>query len=152
MLIAEQQSGMTRRGAVYEYIRTHPGARPGIAKETPPRDGGPAISHLLVGEARLREDEEERILPLRLPAMVFQGRAGVLLGVLTQETPRRSLCLLHVPHYQRKEGLAKELGHHSRPYRGTWKGWIQTGLVCKEEDRRGIAIRWSLTPTTSLAS
>src|SRR5260370_39242606 len=52
------------------------GARPRDRQGTPPRDRRPAISHLLVGEARLREDEEERILPLRLPRDGLPRRAG----------------------------------------------------------------------------
>ena len=134
----EAKSGMTRRGVVYEYIRAHPGAHVrGIARDLRIATGDLQY-HLFWlekhGFVRTRRSGFYRFV---YPAMVFQEGQEVLLGVLTQETPREILlCLLYDPALT-QGGLASTLKHSQPTISWHMERLSHTGLVSKKRTARG---------------
>jgi DNA-binding MarR family transcriptional regulator len=132
------KSGMTRRGVVYEYIRAHPGAHVrGIANDL----------HLATGDLQYHLDwlEKHGLVKTRrsgfyrfvYPTMVFQERQEVLLGVLTQATPREILLSLLLDPAITQGGLARSLGHSQPTISWHLERMVRTGLVSKKKTGSG---------------
>jgi DNA-binding MarR family transcriptional regulator len=135
----EVKPGLTRRGMVYEYIRAHPGTHVrGMAKEL--RLGTGDLQYHLFwlekhGFVKTRKSGFYRFV---YPTMVFQEKQEVLLGVLSQETPREILlCLLRDPTVT-QGGLARRLGHSQPTVSWHMDRLIQLGVVTKKRTNRGI--------------
>jgi predicted transcriptional regulator len=130
---------MTRRGAVYEYIRTHPGAHVrGIAKELHLATGDLQYHIFWLEKHGFVKTRRSGFYRFVYPAMVFQEGQEVLLGVLTQETQREILlCLLHDPTIT-QGGLARSLGHSQPTISWHLERLMQTGLVGKKRTSGGM--------------
>jgi DNA-binding transcriptional ArsR family regulator len=110
-LVQKPESGLTRRGVIYEYVRAHPGAHVrGMARELGLATGD-LHYHLFWlernGFVKTRKGGFYRFV---FPTMVFEEEQEILLGVLSQDSPREILmCLLAQAMTQ--GGLARSLGH-----------------------------------------
>jgi DNA-binding MarR family transcriptional regulator len=135
----EAKPGLTRRGTVYEYIRTHPGAHVREMARQLRMGTGDMHYHLFWlekhGFVKTRRSGFYRFV---YPTMVFQERQEVLLGALSQETPREILlCLLHEPTMTQGE-LARRLGHSQPTISWHMGRLIQLGIVSKRRTGRGL--------------
>jgi DNA-binding MarR family transcriptional regulator len=135
----ELKSGLTRRGVVYEYVRTHPGAYVrGMARDL--RIGTGDLQYHLSwlekhGFVKTRKSGFYRFV---YPTMVFQDEQEVLLGVLSLETPRELLlCLLGDPTMTQGD-LARTLGHSQPTVSWHMDRLLQLGVVRKERTSRGV--------------
>jgi len=135
----EVKSGLTRRGVVYEYIRAHPGAHVrGMAREL--RIGTGDLQYHLFwleknGFVKTRKSGFYRFV---YPTLMFQEKQEVLLGVLSQETPREILlCLLRDP--KMTQGvLARTLGHSQPTVSWHMDRLVQLGVVSKKRTSGGV--------------
>jgi DNA-binding MarR family transcriptional regulator len=132
------KSGMTRRGVVYEYIRAHPGAHVrGIANDLQLATGDLQYHLRWLEKHGLVKTRRSGFYRFVYPTMVFQERHEVLLGVLTQETPREILLsLLHDPGMTQGD-LARSLGHSQPTISWHLERMMRTGLVGKKKTVRG---------------
>jgi DNA-binding transcriptional ArsR family regulator len=130
-------SGLTRRGVIYEYVRAHPGAHVrGMA-----RDLGLATGDLHYhlfwlernGFVKTRKSGFYRFV---FPTMVFREDQEVLLGVLSQQTPREILLLL-LQGILTQGGLAKGLGHSQPTVSWHMDRLTRLGVVSKRRTREG---------------
>jgi predicted transcriptional regulator len=133
---------MTRRGAVYEYIRAHPGAHVrGIANDLQLATGDLQYHLHWLEKHGLVKTRRSGFYRFVYPTMVFQERHEVLLGVLTQETPREILLsLLHDPGMT-QGGLARSLGHSQPTISWHLERMMQTGLVSKNKTVGGTVYK-----------
>jgi DNA-binding MarR family transcriptional regulator len=131
------RSGLTRRGVIYEYIRAHPGTHVrGMAKELGLATGD-LHYHLFWleknGFVRTRKSGFYRFV---FPTLVFREEQEILLGVLSQETPREILlCLLARPMTQGE--LARSLGHSQPTVSWHMDRLAQLGVVSKTRNSGG---------------
>jgi DNA-binding MarR family transcriptional regulator len=136
---AELKSGMTRRGMVYEYIRAHPGTHVrGMTKEL--RFGtGDVQYHLFWLEKRgFIETRKSGFFRFVYPTMVFQEKQEVLLGVLSQETPREILLCLLCDQTMTQGDLARRLGHSQPTISWHMDRLVHLGVVSKKRTSRGV--------------
>ena len=136
----EVESGLTRRGVVYEYIRAHPGAHVrGMAREL--RIGTSDLHYHLFwleknGFVKTRKSGFYRFV---YPTMVFQEEQEILLGVLSQETPREILlCLLQDP-TMTQGVLARRLDHSQPTISWHMDRLVQLRVVSKKRTSSGVA-------------
>jgi len=88
-------SGLTRRGVIYEYIRTHPGIHVrGLAKGLGFATGDLQYHLLWLERHGLVKARKGGFFRYLYPANVFKEEQKVLLGALSQETPREVLLFL----------------------------------------------------------
>ncbi len=139
---ADAESGLTRRGVIYEYIRAHPGAHVrGIAKDLQLATG--ALQYHLFWLEKHGFVKTKRVGFYRFvyPTMVFKETQELLLGVLTQKTPREILlCLLDDPSMTQGD-LAKSLGHSQPTISWHIDRLIQSGVLTKNRMGRGTFYR-----------
>ena len=137
--VPELKSGLTRRGMVYEYIRAHPGAHVrGMAREL--RFGTGDLQYHLFwlekhGFVKTRKSGFYRFV---YPTMVFQEKQEVLLGVLSQETPREILLCLLWDTTMTQGDLARRLGHSQPTVSWHMDRLVQLGVVSKQRTSRGV--------------
>ena len=132
------KSGMTRRGVVYEYIRAHPGAHVrGVANDLHLATGDLQYHLFWLEKHGLVKTRRVGFYRCVYPTMVFQERHEVLLGVLTQETPREILLsLLHDPAVT-QGSLARSLAHSQPTISWHLERMMRAGLVSKKKTGRG---------------
>jgi DNA-binding MarR family transcriptional regulator len=132
------KSGLTRRGTIYEYVRGHPGAHiRGMAREL--RLGtGDLHYHLFWlekhGFVKTRKSGFYRYV---FPTKVFRDEQEVLLGVLTQETPREMLLCLLLDPAMTQSDLAKSLGHSQPTISWHMDRLIQLGMISRRRTGAG---------------
>ena len=133
------RSGKTRRGVVYEYISAHPGAHVrGIANGLHLATGDLQYHIFWLEKHGFVKTRRSGFYRFVYPAMVFQEGQEVLLGVLTQETPREILlCLLHDPTIT-QGGLARSLRHSQPTISWHLERLLQSGLVSKKRTGGGM--------------
>lgn len=133
-------SGLTRRGLVYQYIRRHPGTHVrGMAKDLGLATGG--LQYHLVWLERHGFVKSKRVGFHRLvfPTMVFKEEQEVILGVLSQETPRELLLnLIQDPSVTQGE-LARRLGFSQPTISWHMDRLVELGVVRKGKARKGLA-------------
>jgi DNA-binding MarR family transcriptional regulator len=136
----EAKSGLTRRGIVYQYVRAHPGTHVrGMAKELRLCTGD-LHYHLFWleknGYVKTRKSGFYRFV---YPSMMFHERQEILLGILSQETPREILLdLLHDPTLTQGD-LARRLRRSQPTVSWHMERLVQLGAVSKERTSRGVA-------------
>jgi DNA-binding MarR family transcriptional regulator len=137
--VAELKSGLTRRGIIYEYIRAHPGAHVrGMAKDLHVGTGDLQYHLFWLEKHGFVKTRKSGFYRFVYPTMVFQEKQEVLLGVLSQETPREILlCLLRDPTRTQGE-LARRLGHSQPTVSWHMDRLIQLGVVSKKRTSRGV--------------
>jgi len=135
----EAKSGLTRRGVIYEYIRAHPGSHVrGMAKELGIATGDMQYHLLWLERHGLVKTKRSGFYRFVYPTMVFKEVQEVLLGVLSQETPREILlCLLRDPTMTQGD-LARSLGHSQPTVSWHMDRLIQLGVVSRKRTNRGI--------------
>jgi len=132
-------SGLTRRGVIYEYIRRHPGTHVRAMAKGLRLATGDLQYHLLWlernGLVKTKKGEFYRFV---YPTMVFTEAQEVLLGVLSQKTPREIiLCLLSEGPMTQGE-LAGTLGHSQPTVSWHMDRLAQAGVVSKKRARGGF--------------
>jgi DNA-binding transcriptional ArsR family regulator len=136
---AEVKPGLTRRGMVYEYIRAHPGAHVrGMAKEL--RFGTGDLQYHLFwlerhGFVKTRKSGFYRFV---YPTMAFQEKQEVILGVLSQETPREILLFLLWDSTMAQGDIARTLRHSQPTISWHMDRLFRLGLVSKRRTSRGM--------------
>jgi len=133
---------MTRRGLIYEHIRAHPGAHVrGIANDLHLATGDLQYHLYWLEKHGLVKTRRSGFYRFVYPTMAFREGQEVLLGVLTQETPREILlCLLNDPAIT-QGGLAKSLGHSQPTVSWHLARMTQTGLVSKRRTGNGTVYK-----------
>jgi DNA-binding MarR family transcriptional regulator len=126
------RSGLTRRGVVYEYIRAHPGTHVrGMAKELRLATGDLQYHLSWLEKHGFVKTKKSGFYRFVYPAMVFQEKQEVLLGLLSQETPREILlCLLQEAALTQGD-IARSLGHSQPTISWHMDRLIQLGVVSK---------------------
>jgi DNA-binding MarR family transcriptional regulator len=105
------KSGLTRRGIIYEFIRTHPGTHVrGLAK-----DLGLATGDLQYHLSWLEKNGYVKTVKTGFyrfvyPTMVFREEQELLLAVLSKDTQREILLLLLENRRMSQGGIARSLG------------------------------------------
>lgn len=137
-LARKPQSGLTRRGVIYEYVREHPGAHVrGMARELGLATGDLHYHLFWLERNGFVKTRKSGFYRFVFPTMVFKDEQEVLLGVLSQESPREILlCLLEEGMTQ--GGLAKSLGHSQPTVSWHMDRLIRLGVVGKRRTREGI--------------
>ncbi len=140
--VIEAKSGLTRRGVVYGYIRSHPGAHVrGIAKDLRLANGDLQYHIYWLEKKGFVKTKRNGFYRFVYPTMVFQETQEVLLSVLYQETPREILlCLLHDPRITQGD-LARSLRHSQPTISWHIERLILNGLVAKERTPRGTVYK-----------
>lgn len=135
----EAKSGLTRRGLIYEYIRRHPGAHVrGMAKDLGLATGGLQYHLLWLERHGFVKTKKGSFYRFVFPTMVFGDEQEVILGVLSQETPREMLLsLLHDPSITQGE-LARSLGFSQPTISWHMDRLVELGLVRKRRTGKGM--------------
>lgn len=132
-------SGQTRRGAIYDYVRRHPGVHVrGLAKDLGIATGDLQY-HLLWlerhGHLKTRKSGFYRFV---YPTMLFSDREELLLAVLAQDTPREIILCLVTEGEMTQGELAKALGHSQPTVSWHMERLVRHGLVRKSNGGRGM--------------
>jgi DNA-binding MarR family transcriptional regulator len=127
---AEVKSGLTRRGVIYEYIRGHPGVHVrGMARELRLATGDLHYHLFWLEKHGFVKTKKSGFYRNVFPTMVFRDDQEVLLGVLSQETPRDMLLTLTLYAAMTQGGLARSLGHSQPTVSWHLQRLIQLGVV-----------------------
>lgn len=133
------KDGLTRRGAIYEYIRAHPGAHVRrMAKELRIATGDMQYHLSWLEKHGFVKTKRSGFYRFVYPAMAFQEKQEVLLGVLSRETPREILLILLCGAAMTQGDLARSLGHSQPTVSWHMDRLIQLGVVSKERTERGV--------------
>jgi DNA-binding transcriptional ArsR family regulator len=135
--LAKPESGLTRRGVIYEYVREHPGAHVrGMARELGLATGDLHYHLFWLERNGFVETRKSGFYRFVFPTMVFREEQEVLLGVLSQESPREILmCLLEEATTQ--GGLAKSTGHSQPTVSWHMDRLTRLGIVRKRKTSEG---------------
>lgn len=137
--VVEPKGGLTRRGVIYEYIRAHPGVHVrGMAKELGIATGDMQYHLLWLERHGLVKTKRSGFYRFVFPTMVFKEAQEVLLGVLSQETPREILLCLLRDTAMAQGDLARSLGHSQPTISWHMDRLIQLGMVSRSRTSRGL--------------
>jgi DNA-binding MarR family transcriptional regulator len=130
-------SGLTRRGVIYEYIREHPGTHVrGMARDLGIATGDLHYHLFWLERNGFVKTTKGGFYRFVFPTMVFREEQEVLLGVLSQETPREILLLL-LQGTTTQGGLAKSLGHSQPTVSWHMERLVRLGVVGKRRTSEG---------------
>jgi DNA-binding MarR family transcriptional regulator len=136
--MASSKSGLTRRGVIYEYIRGHPGAHVrGMARELRLGTGDLHYHLFWLEKHGFVKTKKSGFYRYVFPTKVFREEQEVLLGVLTQETPREILLCLLLDAAMRQGDLARSLGHSQPTISWHMDRLIQLGIISKRRTSSG---------------
>ncbi len=131
---AEVKSGLTRRGVIYQYIREHPGSHVrGIARELHLATGALHYHLFWLEKHGFVKTSKSGFYRYVFPTIVFREDQEVLLGVLSQETPREILLTLILNSAITQGGLARNLGHSQPTISWHLDRLIRLGVVFKRK-------------------
>jgi len=132
--------GLTRRGLIYEYVRGHPGSHVRAMARDLSLGTGDLQYHLLWLERHgLIKTRKGGFYRFVFPTMVFREDQELLLGVLSQETPRDILlCLIGAPQMTQGD-IARALDHSQPTISWHMERLAKAGLVRKERTNGGAA-------------
>lgn len=135
---AEVKSGLTRRGVIYEYIRGHPGMHVrGMAKALRLATGDMQYHLSWLEKNGFVKTKKSGFYRFVYPTLVFKEEQEVLLGVLSQETPREILlCLLRDAGMTQRE-LAERVGHSQPTISWHMDRLVQLGVVSRKRTGMG---------------
>jgi DNA-binding transcriptional ArsR family regulator len=134
---AGAESGLTRRGVIYEYVREHPGAHVrGMARDLGLATGDLHYHLFWLERNGFVKTMKNGFYRFVFPTMVFREDQEVLLGVLSQETPREILLLL-LQGMVTQGGLAKGLGHSQPTVSWHMDRLTRLGVVSKRRTSDG---------------
>ena len=138
--VSAAPSGLTRRGVVYEYIRRHPGTHVrGMAKGLRLATGDLQYHLNWLEKNGFVKTKKSEFYRFVYPTMVFNEEQEVLLGVLSQESPRE--ILLHIVQLgpMTQGELARSLGHSQPTVSWHIDRLVQVGVVVKKASAGGSA-------------
>lgn len=131
-------SGLTRRGLIYEYIRGHPGVHVrGMAKDLRLATGDLQYHLLWLEKHGFVKTRKSGFYRFVYPTMVFKEEQELLLGILSQETPREILLCLLRDSAMTQGDLARSLGHSQPTISWHMERLVQLGAVSRRRERRG---------------
>ena len=131
------KSGLTRRGVIYEYVRAHPGTHVrGMARELGLATGDLHYHLRWLERQGFVKTTKSGFYRFVFPTMVFREDQEVLLGVLSQETPREILLCLLARSMSQGE-LARSLGYSQPTVSWHMDRLVQLGVVSKTRTGRG---------------
>jgi DNA-binding MarR family transcriptional regulator len=137
--VGSAKSGLTRRGVIYEYIRGHPGSHVRQMARELRLGTGDLHYHLFWLEKHgFVKTKKSGFYRYVFPTKVFREEQEVLLGVLTQETPREILLCLLLDAAMTQGDLAKSLGHSQPTISWHMDRLLQLGIISKRRTSRGI--------------
>ena len=137
--MAEVKSGLTRRGVIYEYVRGHPGTHVrGMANELGIATGDLHYHLFWLESHGFVKTKKSGFYRFVFPTMVFDEEQEVLLGVLSQETPREILLSLSLDAPMTQGDLAKCLGHSQPTVSWHMDRLVQLGIVSKRRTSAGM--------------
>jgi len=125
-------SGLTRRGVIYEYVRGHPGTHVrGMAKDLGIATGD--LQYHLVwlerhGHVKTMKNGFYRLV---YPTLQFKEDQEVLLGVLSKDTPREILLSLVKDERVTQGDLARMLGYSQPTISWHMERLVGLGVVRK---------------------
>jgi len=132
--MGEAKSGLTRRGVIYEYVRGHPGAHVrGMARELRLATGGLHYHLFWLEKHGFVKTKKSGFYRFVFPTMVFREEQEVLLGVLSQETPREILLCLLVDAAMTQSDLARSLGYSQPTVSWHMDRLVQLGVVSRRK-------------------
>jgi len=138
-VMAEVRSGLTRRGVIYEYVRGHPGTHVrGMARELRLATGDLQYHLFWLERHGFVKTKKCGFYRFVFPTMVFREEQEVLLGVLSQETPREILLCLMLDSAMTQSDLARSLGHSQPTVSWHMDRLVQLGVVSKRRTGAGI--------------
>jgi DNA-binding transcriptional ArsR family regulator len=145
--MVEVKSGLTRRGVINEYVRKHPGAHVrGMAKGLRLATGDLQYHLIWLEKHGFVKTKKSGFYRFVFPTMVFNEGQEVLLGVLSQETPREILlCLLRDAALTQGD-LAKGLGHSQPTISWHMDRLIKLGIVSKRRSSVGMVYEVTADP------
>jgi predicted transcriptional regulator len=124
---------------IYSYIRRHPGAHVRrVARELRLATGDLQYHLVWLERHGYVKTKKTGFYRFVFPTMVFQEEQEVLLGVLSQETPREILLRLLTDDAMSQGDLAKRLGHSQPTVSWHMDRLIQLGMVSKRKTSRGV--------------
>lgn len=132
------KSGLTRRGVIYDYIRGHPGTHVrGMARELGLGTGDLHYHLFWLEKNGFVKTKKNGFYRYVFPTKVFREEQEVLLGVLTQETPREILLSLLLETAMTQGDLARSLGRSQPTISWHVDRLIQLGMIGKRRTSRG---------------
>ncbi len=135
---ADVKSGLTRRGVVYQYVREHPGAHVrGMARDLRLATGDLQYHLFWLEKHGFVKTKKSGFYRNVFPTMVFREDQEVLLGVLSQKTPREILLTLMLDASMTQGGLARTLGHSQPTVSWHLHRLIELGVVGRRRAREG---------------
>jgi DNA-binding MarR family transcriptional regulator len=138
--VAAVKSGLTRRGVTYQYVRSHPGSHVrGMARELGLATGDLHYHLFWLEKHGFVKTKKSGFYRFVFPTMVFREEQEVLLGVLSQETPREILLCLMLDAGMTQSDLARSLGLSQPTVSWQMDRLLRLGLVNKTRMRNGIS-------------
>jgi len=135
----ETKSGLTRRGVIYEYVRGHPGNHVrGMCKDLKLATGDLQYHLLWLEKHGFVKTRKNGFYRFVYPTMLFSEGQEVLLGVLSQETPREIILSLLMEEAMTQGDLAESLGHSQPTVSWHMERLVQLGVVSRKRERRGL--------------
>jgi DNA-binding MarR family transcriptional regulator len=136
--MASAKSGLTRRGVIYEYIRGHPGTHVrGMARELRLGTGDLHYHLFWLEKHGFVKTKKSGFYRYVFPTMVFREEQEVLLGVLTQETPREILLCLLLDSTMTQSDIARSLGHSQPTISWHIDRLVQLGMISRRKPSTG---------------
>ncbi|HUI00872.1 MAG TPA: winged helix-turn-helix transcriptional regulator [Nitrososphaerales archaeon] len=133
------KSGLTRRGLVYEYVRAHPGIHVrGMAKDLGIGTGDLQYHLFWLEKYGYVKTKKSGFYRFVYPTMMFKESQEVLLGVLSQETPREILLSLIRSPTMTQGDLARALAHSQPTISWHMERLVRMGLVSKSRTKKGV--------------
>jgi len=132
-------SGLTRRGVIYEYVRGHPGAHVRrMAKDLGIATGDLQYHLLWLEKHGYVKTKKTGFYRFVFPTMVFKEEQEVLLGVLSQDTPRDILLCLLREERMTQGGLAASLGYSQPTIYWHLERLVASGVVSRVQGSGAI--------------
>jgi DNA-binding MarR family transcriptional regulator len=135
-----EKSGLSRRGTIYEYIRAHPGAHVrGIANDLGFATGDLQYHLSWLERHGYVETRKNGFYRFVYPSKMFSEKQEVLLGVLSQETPREILLSLLLEASVNQGELAKSLACSQPTISWHMERLVGLGVVSRKRTSNGLA-------------
>ncbi len=143
--------GKSRRQVVYGYVATHPGAH---AREVARELGiatGDAQYHLYWLERHgFIETSRNGFHRFVFPAGVFNQQEKVLLGLLSQESPRAIILLLIENVEMTQSELARRTGHSQPTISWHMERLVSSGVVNRDKSKNKVRYQVASDPALIL--
>jgi DNA-binding transcriptional ArsR family regulator len=138
-MVVTEGSGLTRRGILYDHVRRHPGTHVRrIGKELGLQTGDLQYHLLWLERNGYVKTRKVGFFRVVFPTMLFNDDQEVILGILSQETPREILlCLLREPSLTQRD-LAERLGFSQPTVSWHMDRLFELGIVRKSRKAKGI--------------